>query len=111
MKTYERYKPSGVDWIGDIPEHWRMSRLKFVLSQNDGGVWGNDWDGIDENATKVFRSREINLEGSWNVDEAPELRLLSKQEKNKALLIEGDLLVTKSSGSQSHIGKTALVTA
>ena len=111
MKTYERYKPSGVEWIGDIPEHWRMSRLKFVLSQNDGGVWGDDWDGMDENATKVFRSTEINLDGSWNVDEAPELRLLSKQEKNKAQLIEGDLLVTKSSGSQLHIGKTALVTS
>jgi type I restriction enzyme, S subunit len=23
-------KPSGVEWVGDMPEHWRTSRLKFV---------------------------------------------------------------------------------
>lgn len=26
-------KDSGVDWIGKIPEHWDMVRLKFLLSQ------------------------------------------------------------------------------
>jgi type I restriction enzyme S subunit len=25
-------KPSGVDWLGDIPAHWRTSRLKFETS-------------------------------------------------------------------------------
>lgn len=29
-KPYERYKDSGVEWIGEIPEHWEMSRLKRV---------------------------------------------------------------------------------
>lgn len=28
-----RLKPSGVDWLGDIPEHWEVKRLKF-LAQN-----------------------------------------------------------------------------
>lgn len=26
-------KDSGVEWIGEIPEHWKMVRLKFLLSQ------------------------------------------------------------------------------
>ena len=26
-------KDSGVEWIGEIPEHWTMVRLKFLLSQ------------------------------------------------------------------------------
>jgi len=25
-----RLKPSGVEWIGDIPEHWEVRRLKFL---------------------------------------------------------------------------------
>ena len=29
-KPYEKYKDSGVEWIGEIPEHWEMSRLKRV---------------------------------------------------------------------------------
>ena len=24
---YERYKDSGVEWIGEIPEHWDVLRL------------------------------------------------------------------------------------
>jgi type I restriction enzyme, S subunit len=32
MKTYERYKPSGVEWIGDIPEHWEVLPLKYLVS-------------------------------------------------------------------------------
>jgi len=23
-------KPSGIDWLGDVPEHWRQKRLKFL---------------------------------------------------------------------------------
>lgn len=30
MKVYPKYKPSGIEWIGDIPEHWELSRAKFV---------------------------------------------------------------------------------
>lgn len=25
---YERYKDSGVEWLGEVPEHWEMKRLK-----------------------------------------------------------------------------------
>jgi len=31
MKRYEKYKPSGVDWIGEIPEHWDLVLLKRKL--------------------------------------------------------------------------------
>ena len=30
-----KMKPSGVDWIGDIPEHWEMRRLKTILYVKD----------------------------------------------------------------------------
>jgi type I restriction enzyme S subunit len=28
MTRYDKYKPSGIEWIGDIPEHWEVKRLK-----------------------------------------------------------------------------------
>lgn len=28
-------KPSGIQWLGDIPEHWEIRRLKYVASIND----------------------------------------------------------------------------
>ncbi|NMB97458.1 MAG: hypothetical protein GYA02_12755 [Clostridiaceae bacterium] len=29
-KRYERYKDSGIGWIGEIPEHWGIIKLKFL---------------------------------------------------------------------------------
>ena len=27
------YKPSGIDWLGDIPDHWNVRRLKVSYSE------------------------------------------------------------------------------
>jgi type I restriction enzyme S subunit len=32
MKKYPKMKPSGVEWIGDVPEHWEVEKLKFWVS-------------------------------------------------------------------------------
>ena len=29
-KQYETYKPSGIEWLGNIPEHWKVSRVKMI---------------------------------------------------------------------------------
>lgn len=29
MKKYDSYKDSGIEWIGEIPSHWNIARLKF----------------------------------------------------------------------------------
>ncbi len=29
-----KMKPSGIDWIGDIPEHWEMKRWWFLMREN-----------------------------------------------------------------------------
>ncbi len=34
-KPYPEYKPAGVEWLGDIPSHWRANRLKYLSSAND----------------------------------------------------------------------------
>jgi type I restriction enzyme S subunit len=32
--TYPAYKPSGVEWLGDVPNHWDVKRLKFLSRIN-----------------------------------------------------------------------------
>jgi type I restriction enzyme S subunit len=105
MKPYPAYKDSGIEWIGQIPEHWEIKKLKFLISQNDGGVWGEE---PERHATIVLRSTELNLDGSWSLDN-PAMRKLTESDLKKSLLKKGDILITKSSGSELHIGKSALV--
>jgi type I restriction enzyme, S subunit len=33
-RGYEKYKDSGVEWLGEIPEHWEIKRLRFILKTN-----------------------------------------------------------------------------
>lgn len=32
LQKYSAYKDSGVEWLGEIPVHWEMKRLKFLCS-------------------------------------------------------------------------------
>ncbi|MCK4348199.1 MAG: restriction endonuclease subunit S, partial [Thermoplasmatales archaeon] len=105
LKPYPKYKDSGIQWIGEIPEGWDPIRLKYLLNRIDPGCWGSDFD---EKGTIILRSTEIKVDGSWQIDD-PATRSITEKERSNCLLKEGDLLVTKSSGSEKHIGKNALV--
>ena len=37
MKKYSSYKPSGVEWIGDIPFEWSIIRLKWITEIENSG--------------------------------------------------------------------------
>lgn len=36
MTPYPKYKPSGNDWIGEIPEQWSIRRMKFDVNYEKG---------------------------------------------------------------------------
>ena len=34
-KKYPKYKKIGIEWLGEIPEHWEVRRLKFILNERN----------------------------------------------------------------------------
>jgi type I restriction enzyme, S subunit len=40
-RGYEKHKDSGVEWLGEIPEHWNVKRLKNMASCNDEALGEN----------------------------------------------------------------------
>ncbi len=38
MMKYEKYKDSGVDWIGEIPESWTIQRISWLLDMIGSGT-------------------------------------------------------------------------
>lgn len=98
-------KDSGIPWLGEIPAHWIAARVKDALQRNDGGTWGTVFDSA---GTIVLRSTEQEVDGSWRI-ESPAVIVLSGDQVRATLLLDGDIVVTKSSGSQSHIGKASVV--
>src|SRR5690625_1055289 len=35
LKPYPKYKDSGVEWIGEIPQDWRISKVKYKARINE----------------------------------------------------------------------------
>ena len=99
-------KESGISWIGKIPYNWNYGKCKMILTANDGGVWGNDPSESDSDKI-VIRSTEQTIDGKWCI-ETPAKRDLTGIDYSKAKIEVNDLLITKSSGSDSHIGKTTI---
>ena len=36
MKPYPKYKDSDIEWIGEIPEHWKLSKFKYCILIKNG---------------------------------------------------------------------------
>lgn len=42
MKLYPTYKDSGIEWIGEVPESWKINRLKTVCTFTYGDSLANE---------------------------------------------------------------------
>lgn len=45
-------KPSGIDWLGDVPEHWEVTRLRNIASRITSGSRG--WSDYASNNGPIF---------------------------------------------------------
>ena len=61
---YPCYRDSGVEWLGEVPEHWEVARLKWSTSGTVNGVWGDEPDGENDIACVRVGLRPSRLQGS-----------------------------------------------
>ncbi|XXG30223.1 MAG: restriction endonuclease subunit S [Ferrovum myxofaciens] len=38
FSRYPKYKDSGVEWLGEVPEHWENARLRWLSTRYSGGT-------------------------------------------------------------------------
>ena len=65
-QPYESYKPSGIDWLGDIPSHWEVKQLKYLVADKKnaiktgpfGSQMKND-DLVENGEYKVYTQRNV----------------------------------------------------
>ncbi len=102
--TYEKYKDSGVDWLGEIPAHWEACLLKRVANASYGV--GGELDRTITDGVRILSLPNVKKDGNLDLTEVPFVEL-NDNEKNGLLLKEGDLLFNWRNGSSDHLGKTA----
>jgi type I restriction enzyme, S subunit len=93
-------KDSGVKWLGQIPAHWEMRRLRSTITSCQNGVWGEEPDGIHD--TVCVRVADFDRVG-FKVDIAdPTLRAIEPGVVAARGLHSGDLLLEKSGGGENQ---------
>jgi len=106
-RAYPEYKPSGVKWLGDVPEHWEVRRLKYISSAQLSNVDKNTVDGEEPirlcNYVDVYYKDIITAELSLMEATA------TPAEISKFGLRHGDVLITKDSEAWDDIAVAAYV--
>lgn len=63
-QQYDSYKPSGIDWIGDIPSHWKIQRLKFGMNLINGRAYLQP-ELLSEGKYRILRVGNFFTNDSW----------------------------------------------
>ena len=102
MKRYPEYKESGLEWIGEIPAHWEIKKLKYIAkilpSNVDKHIYPNEIQVRLCNYTDVYYNDYI------TVDTVLKKGSCKEREFAKFVLRKGDVIITKDSETPDDIG-------
>ncbi|HIC9324300.1 TPA: restriction endonuclease subunit S [Campylobacter jejuni] len=101
------FKDSGIEWLGEIPQHWRIVKLKYVAFTNIGLVYTPD--DIIENSDEGYPVLRANNIQNGKIDYQDLIYIKSKQIGKKQIISSGDLLMCVRNGSENLLGKTAKI--
>lgn len=99
-RPYPKYKDSGIEWLGKIPEHWNKLRLKYTVESWQNGIWGDEADG--ENDVICVRVADFDREKCRVDISDPTYRAVEPRQRANRILRNGDLLLEKSGGGEQQ---------
>jgi type I restriction enzyme S subunit len=108
-RSYPRCKPSGVEWLGEIPEHWDIRKLKHISSVHFSNVDKHTVEGERRvrlcNYVDVYYNSFITVDLNFMEATAPLAQIA------KFALRRGDVIVTKDSEAWDDIAIPAYVSS
>ncbi|WP_217125617.1 restriction endonuclease subunit S [Hydrogenophilus thiooxidans] len=106
-QPYPAYKDSGVPWLGEVPEHWEVRRLRNIVKMRVSNVDKHSKEGEEPvrlcNYVDVYKHERIRANMEFMKATA------SAEEIERFRLEQGDVLITKDSEAWDDIGVPALV--
>jgi type I restriction enzyme S subunit len=100
MKPYPKYKDSGIEWIGEIPAHWDVARMKWVLSRKMEYGANESAESDNPQYPRFIRITDFDDSGKLRNES---FRSLPPDVAKDYLLDEGDILFARSGAT---VGKT-----
>jgi type I restriction enzyme S subunit len=98
FRPYPAYRESGIDWLRQVPVHWKVGRLRSSVTGCQNGVWGDEPDGKRD----VICVRVADFDRrTYRVKLAdPTFRAIDAAVAQGRQLRQNDLLLEKSGGGE-----------
>ena len=106
-KAYQTYKDSGIEWLGEIPEHWTARRLKHIALVMFSNVDKNIVEG--EESVRLCNYIDVYFNDYITEDLDFMKATATPVEIAKFRLRKGDVIVTKDSEAWDDIAVPAYV--
>ncbi len=103
MKRYETYKDSGIQWVGEIPSHWEIVKLRYTGTFENGLTYSTG-DIVEDDGILVLRSSNIQDE-HITFDDCVYVNSVPKE----LMVSKGDIIICSRNGSAALIGKCAII--
>ncbi|WP_339790464.1 restriction endonuclease subunit S [uncultured Imperialibacter sp.] len=101
-----KLKPSGIDWLGDIPAHWEVKKLKYLVSKVGSGVTPKGGANVYLNqGIPLLRSQNIHNDG-LKLDDVAFISEEVDEEMSNSRVQEGDVLLNITGAS---IGRSTFI--
>ena len=101
-KPYPTYKDSGVEWLGQVPEHWIVSRLRHITNGSLSYGANEAAESDDLRHPRFIRITDLNEDGTLRDDT---FKSLPPDVARPYLLKDGDILLARSGAT---VGKSFL---
>ena len=100
FRPYPKYKNSGIEWLGRIPAHWNVKRLRATVAACQNGVWGEEADEAhDVVCVRVADFDRVDFRVRLD---KPTMRSIEPRIVQYRQLNKGDLLLEKSGGGDKQ---------
>jgi type I restriction enzyme S subunit len=93
------FKPSCNDWLGDIPEHWKVKRLQFNIKTIKGHAFKSEY--FSSSGTRVVKASDIKKKTI--IDSDSFLPEVFSETHSKVVLHEGDIVISTVGSAPSVI--------
>ena len=109
LDDYVKMKGSGIEWLGEVPEEWKLVRLKNLIEYMIGGTWGEEVvEGSSDNIYCI-RVADYDMTKLDVSDEKLTIRNISVANNKHRILQRGDILIEKSGGGANQpVGRVIL---
>ncbi len=107
MKRYPAYKDSGIEWIGEIPENWSVSKLKYETRISSSSIDKKEYEGFTQ--YPIIHYNDVVKNKKIGNNEVVDYGFCAKSQFESFKVSKGEIIVTKDSMDIRNVCDSSII--